>query len=70
MSTEDGCALVGKIRALPPEQVGDTPVAALTANVAEQDRRKTLAAGFQIHIAKPVDPTTIVAAVAKMKNRN
>jgi len=69
MPAEDGYALIGKIRALPPEQGGGIPAAALTAYVSEKDRLKSLSSGYQIHIAKPVDPTTIAAAVAEIKSK-
>jgi PAS domain S-box-containing protein len=69
MPAEDGYALIGKIRALPPEQGGSIPAAALTAYVSEKDRLKSLSSGYQIHIAKPVDPTTIAAAVAEIKSK-
>lgn len=69
MPVEDGYALISKIRALSPEQGGNIPAAALTAYATETDRIKSRAAGYQIHIAKPVDPTAIAAAVAEIKKR-
>lgn len=69
MPVEDGYALIGKIRALSPEQGGGIPAAALTAYVGEKDRLKALACGYQIHIAKPIDPMILASAVAAMKNR-
>ena len=69
MPGEDGLALIGKIRALAPEQGGGIPAAALTAYVREEDRQQALAAGYQTHIPKPVDPTTLVAAVAGLAKR-
>lgn len=69
MPVEDGYALISKIRALSSEQGGNIPAAALTAYVSEKDRLKSLSSGYQIHIAKPVDPTTIAAAVAEIKSK-
>ncbi len=69
MPVEDGYALIGKIRALSPEQGGNIPAAALTAYAAETDRHKSSAAGYQIHIAKPVDPAAIVTAVAEIQRK-
>jgi CheY-like chemotaxis protein len=69
MPGEDGFALIGKIRALAPEQGGGIPAAALTAYVREEDRLEALAAGYQTHIPKPVDPTALVAAVAGLAKR-
>lgn len=66
MPGEDGFDLIGKVRALTPAQGRDTPAAALTAHVREEDRMQALAAGYQTHIKKPVDPTTFAAAVASL----
>jgi len=64
MPGEDGFALIEHVRALTPEQGGDIPAAALTAYVRDEDRRRALAAGYQTHIHKPVDPSNLAAAVA------
>ncbi len=70
MPGEDGFALIGKVRALTPEQGRDTPAAALTAHVREEDRSKALAAGYQTHLKKPVDPTKLAAAVASLGKKS
>lgn len=70
MPGEDGFALIGKVRALTPEQGGDIPAAALTAHVREEDRTKALAAGYQTHLKKPVDPTKLAAAVARLGKKS
>jgi CheY-like chemotaxis protein len=64
MPGEDGYALIRKVRALDPEEGGDTPAVALTAYARVEDRLKVLSAGFQMHIAKPIEPTELVAIVA------
>jgi signal transduction histidine kinase/ActR/RegA family two-component response regulator len=67
MPGEDGYSLIRKVRALPPADGGDTPAIALTAYGRPQDRTRSLSAGFNMHVPKPVDPgelTTIVATVA------
>ena len=67
MPGEDGYSLIRKVRALPPADGGDTPAIALTAYGRSQDRTRSLTAGFNMHVPKPVDPgelTTIVATVA------
>ena len=69
MPGEDGYMLISKIRALAPEQGGSIPAAALTAYVREEERQRALAAGYQTHIPKPVDPTALAAAVAGLVNR-
>ena len=66
MPGEDGFALIGKVRALTPEQGCDIPAAALTAHVREEDRTMALAAGYQTHLKKPVDPNKFAAAVARL----
>jgi CheY-like chemotaxis protein len=66
MPEEDGYALIERVRALKPEQGCDIPAAALTAHVREEDRILALAAGYQIHIKKPVDPTKLALAVATL----
>jgi CheY-like chemotaxis protein/two-component sensor histidine kinase len=69
MRDEDGYDLIRKLRALPPEQGGRTPSAALTAYGRLEDRMKALSAGFQLHVAKPVDPAELVAVVASLGGR-
>ncbi|HEY9380712.1 MAG TPA: ATP-binding protein, partial [Burkholderiales bacterium] len=66
MPHTDGYALIGQIRALPPEFGGRTPAIALTAFARPEDRRRALVAGFQLHLAKPVDPEALVLACARM----
>jgi signal transduction histidine kinase/CheY-like chemotaxis protein len=60
----DGCELLRRIRAQfsghPP-----VPAIAVTAYARSDDRAKTFAAGFQDHIAKPIDPDAFLQAVAK-----
>jgi CheY-like chemotaxis protein len=67
MPGEDGYALIRKVRALDPSDGGKTPAIALTAYGRVQDRMLSLAAGYSMHVPKPVDPgelTMIVASVA------
>ena len=70
MPGEDGYSLINKIRALPPERGGRTPAAALTAYVREEDRERALAAGYQIHIPKPVSSHQLVATLAQLAGIN
>jgi CheY-like chemotaxis protein len=60
--------LIQKIRALPAEQGGTTPAAALAAFGAG-DRTRALLSGFQLQLAKPVRPAELVAAVANLAGR-
>jgi CheY-like chemotaxis protein len=68
MPDEDGYALIRCVRQLAPEDGGNTPSVALTAYAREEDRNRALAAGFQIHLAKPVEPAELVSAVARLAN--
>jgi CheY-like chemotaxis protein len=63
---EDGYVLVRKIRALPAADGGDVPVVALTAYARADDRARALASGFQAHLAKPVDPATLVGTLLEV----
>ncbi|HEU4534261.1 MAG TPA: response regulator, partial [Polyangiaceae bacterium] len=66
MPDEDGYAFVRRLRMLPPDEGGATPAAALTAYAGASDRQAALAAGFQMHVAKPVEPADLLAAVAAL----
>lgn len=70
MPGEDGFSLISKIRALAPEHGGETPALALTAYVREDDRVRSLAAGYEMHVRKPVEPRTLAEAVARLVKRN
>ena len=61
---EDGYWLIAAVRALSAAHGGGTPAAALTGQVTTEDRAHVLRAGFQYHIAKPVDPERLVGVVA------
>ena len=69
MPGEDGYALIRMIRALPPDEGGDVPAVALTAYARSDDRTRALLSGFQSHVAKPVEPTELVATVASLARR-
>ena len=60
----DGYALLGQARAR--LQGAALPAAALTAYAGTADRARALAAGFQAHLAKPVDPAELIAVVAQL----
>ncbi len=67
MPGEDGYSFMSRVRALPPEEGGDIPAAALTASVSAQDRMNALQSGFQYHVAKPVAPTELAAVVSALR---
>jgi PAS domain S-box-containing protein len=66
MPEEDGYAFLEKVRTLSYERGGFVPAAAVTAYAAPEDRLAALRAGFQVHIAKPVAPGDLIAAVANL----
>ena len=69
MPEEDGYSFIGKVRSLPREKGGETPAAALTAYARDEDRVQALAAGYQMHIAKPIGASQLVTMVAKLAGR-
>jgi CheY-like chemotaxis protein len=69
MADEDGYELMRKVRALPAEGGGLTPAIALTGYATRKDRERALSAGYQLHLAKPVEPADLVAAVARLSVR-
>jgi CheY-like chemotaxis protein len=69
MPGQDGYSLIRKVRALSPEQGGKTPAVALTAFGRPEDRIRSLRAGFNLHLTKPVDPAELIASVASMIGR-
>jgi CheY-like chemotaxis protein len=69
MPGEDGYELVRRLRSLPPDQGGATPAAAVSALARPEDRRRALQAGYQVHVAKPVEAAELLAAVAKLVTR-
>lgn len=66
MPSQDGYALMQHIRSLPVDQGGQIPAIALTAYAKEEDRERAIAAGFQKHIAKPVEPDELISAIADL----
>jgi signal transduction histidine kinase len=66
MPGEDGYALIRQVRALPADCGGRTPAAALTAYAREEDRRRALAAGYQLHVPKPFSAHELIAAVSDL----
>jgi CheY-like chemotaxis protein len=63
MPGEDGFSFIRQVRRLPPERGGTVPAAALTALAGDDDKRRAREAGFQMHIAKPVDAVRLAGAV-------
>jgi PAS domain S-box-containing protein len=70
MPGEDGYSLIRRVRQLNPEKGGGTLAVALTAHARLQDRERTLKAGFQLHIAKPVEPAELMLAITSLTGNN
>jgi signal transduction histidine kinase len=66
MPGEDGYALIRKVRACSISALASIPAAALTAFARDEDRQQALQSGFQLHLSKPVDPKSLVEAVASL----
>jgi CheY-like chemotaxis protein len=69
MPEEDGYYLIRKIRSRSAAMGGDVPAAALTAYAKIEDRVDILAAGFQMYLSKPADPSELIAVVASLATR-
>ena len=66
MPEQDGYALIAQVRARDADHNGAVPAAALTAFTRDEDRRRALAAGFQMHVPKPVGSSKLVGVVAEL----
>jgi two-component system, chemotaxis family, CheB/CheR fusion protein len=69
MPDEDGLALIRQVRALSPELGGQIPAAAITAYASDREQHQAIAAGFQRHMAKPIDMTQFTVMVADLAGR-
>ena len=63
---EDGYRLVEHLSARPPSLGGAIPLIALTAYGRPQDKRRALAAGFRMHITKPIEPVALAVALTSI----
>ena len=69
MPGEDGYSLIRKVRAAEAGRDEQTPALALTGYARSEDRVQALSAGYQMHMAKPIDPLELTAAVATLSKR-
>jgi PAS domain S-box-containing protein len=69
MPNVDGFQFIDRVRRHHSSRVRDVPAAALTAYARSEDRMKALRAGFQIHLAKPIDPAELVTTIAALAKR-
>ncbi len=65
----DGYEFIEKVRQLTDAQGGNTPAVALTAFAREEDRERALSAGFQAHLAKPVESSILVQTLSQLIRR-
>jgi CheY-like chemotaxis protein len=70
MPLEDGYSFIERVRTLPAERGGAIPAIAVTAYGRSEDRLLALSCGFQQHLAKPVDPAELTAAIANVIRRS
>jgi signal transduction histidine kinase/ActR/RegA family two-component response regulator len=68
MPDKDGFELIRELRSL-GGQIGKLPAIAVTAFARTEDRSKAMLAGYQVHIAKPVEAQELLAAVANLTSR-
>jgi len=66
MPGQDGYDLIREIRSMGSDRVSALPAAAVTAHARDDERDRALAAGFQMHLAKPVQPAALARAVATL----
>ena len=69
MAEMDGYALIKQIRQLPAERGGKIPAAALTAYAGIENQKRALSAGYQVHIPKPIGPSELITAVARLADQ-
>ncbi|MGH9159825.1 MAG: hybrid sensor histidine kinase/response regulator [Vicinamibacteraceae bacterium] len=66
MPEQDGYSLISAVRSLPAERGGQMPAVAVTAYVGMRERERALNAGYDWHLAKPVDGDQLIAIVVRM----
>ena len=66
MPVQDGFELIAKVRSRGPDRGGNIPAVALTAYTRAEDRTRALAAGFQEHLSKPIDPEELISVVVSV----
>ena len=69
MPGEDGHSLILRVRSLRADQGGKIPALALTAYARSDDRTRSILAGFQMHLSKPVSPSELIAMVQRLSGR-
>jgi CheY-like chemotaxis protein len=70
MPGENGFSLIRKLNAFNENQTRKIPAIALTGHVGQADRLKVLSAGYQIHLAKPIEPEELLVVIANLAGWN
>ena len=66
----DGFELIKQVRQLSDPELRAIPAAALTAYARSNDRAKSMRSGFEMHLAKPIEPAELIAAVGALARRH
>jgi hypothetical protein len=66
MPEEDGCFLIRRVQSRMPREETPIPAPALTAYARVEERLRALSAGYQMHLAKPIEPEELAAAIAAL----
>ena len=69
MREEDGYSLIRRLRGIEKKDEGVLPAVALSAYARSEDRTKAIRSGFQIHLAKPVEPAELLAVISSLAGR-
>lgn len=69
MPLMDGYELMRKVKEMESARKNIFPAVALTAYARDEDRERSLAAGYQIHLPKPVEPSDLIKAIAQLAGR-
>jgi CheY-like chemotaxis protein len=69
MPQMDGYEFIKRLRSQPSPSTSLIPAAALTAYARAEDRTRSLLSGFQLHLAKPIEPGELLAAVGALAKR-
>ena len=70
MPLMDGFELIQELRTSHDTAARGIPAAALTAYARSEDRARALKSGFEMHLAKPIDPAELIAAVKALARRH
>jgi CheY-like chemotaxis protein len=70
MPGEDGYALIRRVRSSLEARIASIPAAAVTAHARDDEKREAIAAGFHLHLTKPLEPVQLARAVETLVRGN